>query len=131
MSNAKEKLSRIKDYLADLSVQWKTHAATEHSYRAALQSLLADLSPGVTVVNEPAHIACGAPDLLVRSNAATHAPVGYVETKDIDDGDLDGNGKNKEQFDRYKADLDNLVFTDYLDFRFYVNSSTGLTGFTG
>lgn len=113
-------IDRIKAYLSDVSVQWKTNAATEHSYRGALQSLLSDLIDGVTVVNEPAHIACGAPDLLVRTNAVTHAPVGYVETKDIDDGDLDGNGKNREQFDRYKADLDNLVFTDYLDFRFYL-----------
>ena len=112
------KLNRIKEYLKEISAQWETKATTELSYRAALQSLLADLIPGVTVVNEPSHIDCGAPDLLVRSNDATHAPVGYVETKKIDDGDLDGNGKNKEQFSRYKAELDNLVFTDYLDFRF-------------
>src|SRR5690606_32627463 len=28
---------------------------------------------------------------------------------------------NKEQFDRYKASLDNLIFTDYLDFHLYRN----------
>ncbi|MBP2280960.1 hypothetical protein H4W00_001773 [Psychrobacter sp. PL19] len=27
----------------------------------------------------------------------------------------------KEQFDRYKAVLDNLIITDYLHFEFYVN----------
>src|SRR5690606_22908173 len=37
------------------------------------------------------------------------------------DLDLLGSKKtgNKEQFDRYKASLDNLIFTDYLDFHFY------------
>src|SRR5690554_8206110 len=35
--------------------------------------------------------------------------------------DLEGKKKsvNKEQFDRYKASLDNLIFTDYLDFHLY------------
>ncbi|MDG1278002.1 MAG: hypothetical protein P8O16_12030 [Algoriphagus sp.] len=28
---------------------------------------------------------------------------------------------NKEQFDRYKGSLDNLIFTDYLDFYYYKN----------
>lgn len=48
-------------------------------------------------------------------------PVGYIEAKDIGDKDLDGIKKtgNKEQFDRYKASLNNLIFTDYLSFHLY------------
>ena len=43
------------------------------------------------------------------------------QAKDIGDTDFDGKRKsgNKEQFDRYKASLPNLIFTDYLDFHFY------------
>lgn len=48
-------------------------------------------------------------------------PVGFIEAKDIGDKDLDGTKKigNKEQFDRYKASLNNLIFTDYLSFHMY------------
>lgn len=43
----------------------------------------------------------------------------FVEAKDIGDTDLAGHNKHKEQFDRYRSSLDNLIFTDYLDFRLY------------
>ncbi|MGO2295211.1 MAG: type ISP restriction/modification enzyme, partial [Psychroflexus halocasei] len=48
-------------------------------------------------------------------------PVGFIEAKDIGDHDLIGKKKsgNKEQFDRYKASLDNLIFTDYINFYLY------------
>lgn len=44
-------------------------------------------------------------------------PIGYIEAKDIG-VDL-GSKTLKEQFDRYKAGLTNLIFTDYLEFHFY------------
>ncbi|HQT23987.1 type ISP restriction/modification enzyme [Daejeonella sp.] len=44
-------------------------------------------------------------------------PVGYIEAKDIG---VDLHAKIlKEQFDRYKAGLPNLILTDYLEFHFY------------
>ncbi len=48
-------------------------------------------------------------------------PVGFIEAKDIGDKDLEGTKKtgNKEQFDRYKASLNNLIFTDYINFHLY------------
>lgn len=52
---------------------------------------------------------------ILRKNLA----VAYIEAKDLEDGDLDGRKKNKEQFDRYKASLDTIIFTDYLDFHLY------------
>ena len=52
---------------------------------------------------------------ILRQNLA----VAYIEAKDLEDGDLDGRKKNKEQFDRYKASLDTIIFTDYLDFHLY------------
>ena len=66
--------------------------------------------------NEPARIDCGAPDyVLTRKDI----PLGYIEAKDIG---VDLTSKAlKEQFERYKAALDNLIFTDYLDFHFYKN----------
>jgi hypothetical protein len=40
--------------------------------------------------------------------------VGYIEAKEI--GVELGSKSVKEEFDRYKLGLSNLVFTDYLDF---------------
>ena len=66
--------------------------------------------------NEPARIACGAPDyVLTRKDV----PVGYIEAKDI--GIDLGSKTLKEQFNRYRTALDNLIITDYLDFHFYKN----------
>ena len=106
-------------YIEEISRLFATGAATEHSYRPALQRLLSAAMPRAEVVNEPAHIECGAPDILVREKGSARRPIGYVETKCIGDGDLDGNSMHREQFDRYKAELANIVFTDYLDFHFY------------
>ena len=105
----------IKAYIQDLNRQFQTGITTEHSFRPALKQLIEDCTK-LKVVNEQSHINCGAPDMtILRQNLA----VAYVEAKDLEDGDLDGRKKNKEQFDRYKASLDTIIFTDYLDFHLY------------
>lgn len=106
----------IQQYLDKVNTQYKTGFAREHSYRADLQNLLQHLAPQVLVTNEPARVACGAPDYVI-----THQdiPVGYIEAKDIG---IDLKSKSlKEQFDRYRASLNNLIFTDYLDFHLYID----------
>lgn len=105
----------IATYIKELDRLYLTGLTTEHSFRPALQKLLENLCQ-CTVVNEQSHIDCGAPDLtLLRNNL----PIAFVEAKNLEDGDLDGRRKNKEQFDRYKASLDTIIFTDYLDFKLY------------
>ncbi len=107
----------IDEYIRTVNKRYKSGISREHSYRGDLQSLLHSLMPNVMVTNEPARIECGAPDYILTRN---NVPVGYIEAKDIGD-ELDGKKRHKEQFDRYKASLPNLIFTDYLDFRFYVD----------
>jgi len=112
----------IDTYIKSLSARPKDSDATEHTHRPALQNLLEALLPDLTIINEPKRQACGMPDFKLLRNRkliGSGVPVAYIETKNLDDGDLDGVGKNKGQFDRYKAALDNVVFTDYLDFVFY------------
>jgi hypothetical protein len=80
-----------------------------------LQQLIESLVPGVRATNEPKWQSCGAPDyILTRKDI----PVGFIEAKDLGDKDLEGAKKtgNKEQFDRYKASLNTIIFTDYLYF---------------
>ncbi len=110
----------IKQYFVELNRQFSTGMAKENSYRPALKNLLETLLPKMVVTNEPAHFECGAPDYIILREK-DHLPVFFVETKDIDDRDLDGRSKtgHKEQFDRYKQALDHILFTDYLDFHLY------------
>ena len=90
----------------------------EHTYRGDLLQLLETLLTDVRVTNEPKRQSCGAPDYILTKK---EIPVGFIEAKKIGDKDLEGKSKsvNKEQFDRYKASLNNLIFTDYLDFHLY------------
>lgn len=110
----------IQEYLAEIQKQYATGVAREHSYRPALQQLLASLLPKFTVTNEPARLDCGAPDYILQ-RPSDNIPVAFVEAKDIGDPDLGGRNRNKEQFERYRASLNNIIFTDYLDFWLYEN----------
>ena len=109
-------------YLENLNRRYVLGNATEHTFRGDLQQLLESIVPDIAATNEPKRQSCGAPDFILTR--ATHPfQVPSLEAKDIGDTDLDGTKKtgNKEQFDRYKASLGNLIFTDYLHFHFYKN----------
>ncbi|HTO38441.1 MAG TPA: type ISP restriction/modification enzyme [Brumimicrobium sp.] len=108
----------IHNYIDNLNQRYKLGNATEHTFRGDLQNLIETLVPEVRATNEPKRQACGAPDYILTKR---DIPVGFIEAKDIGDKDLEGKKKsvNKEQFDRYKASLNNLIFTDYLDFHLY------------
>ena len=108
----------INQYIDNINRRYILGNATEHTFRGDLQQLIESLMPDIRATNEPKRQACGAPDyILTRKDI----PVGFIEAKDIGDMDLDGNKKstNKEQFDRYKASLNNLIFTDYINFHLY------------
>lgn len=104
----------IQEYIDKINILYRTGNAREHSYRGDLQTLLMSILPDVLVTNEPARVDCGAPDyMLTRKDV----PIGYIEAKDIG---VDLASKTlKEQFERYKSGLTNLIFTDYLEFHFY------------
>lgn len=104
----------LPDYIEKLSTRYKAGISTEHSYRGDLQNLLESIATDVLVTNEPARVACGAPDYILTKK---NIPVGYIEAKDIG-ADL-GSKTYKEQFDRYKLSLNNLIITDYLTFQLF------------
>ena len=54
----------IQSFLQQVTSTHKTGAATEHSYRPALQALFQSLSNDITAINEPKRVACGAPDFI-------------------------------------------------------------------
>ena len=94
-----------------------THAggiSTEHSFRADLQQLMQELLPDVDITNEPRRIECGAPDYVLARDGI---PLGYIEAKNVDKS-LDDTA-HRAQLKRYVKSLDNLIFTNYIEFRFH------------
>jgi predicted helicase len=116
----------IAHYLKTIEKDLAAGIATEHTHRPALKSLIESLAQGITATNEPKRIKCGAPDFIVTRG---ETPLGYMEAKDVDVS-LDREEKG-EQMHRYLGSLDNLVLTDYLEFRWYVRGEHRLTASLG
>ena len=101
-------------YLDKVAGLYSDGGVTESSYRGDLQNLLKALLPDVTVIHEPKSVACGRPDYLLTRNKLT---LGYVEAKDL--GARLDDDRHKEQFDRYRKALENMIFTNYLEFQLW------------
>ena len=106
----------IQDYILELNKEFKTGRATEHSYRGYLQTLIKSIVADVMVTNEPTRVKCGAPDYIITRRDIT---IGYIEAKDI--GYKLDDKQYKEQFDRYRKALENLIITDYISFWLYID----------
>lgn len=111
----------LQRYFQAIETIVKAGRGTEHTYRPALKTLLEELVPGVIATNEPKRIRCGAPDYVVEHNGLT---IGYVEAKDL--GEPLEKLEKEEQLGRYRRALGNLVFTDYLEFRWFVQGEGNL-----
>ncbi|MBL0687045.1 MAG: N-6 DNA methylase [Sulfurospirillum sp.] len=110
----------VTNYINQISKEYKTKHATEHSYRGYLKELIEKLDENIIAINEPKRVKAGSPDYLIATKSE-NVEIGYIEAKDI--------GKNikhksyNEQFKRYKDGLENLIITDYMAFQFYKNGS--------
>jgi len=105
----------IQQYLREVDKTYAAGNATEHSYRPAFKALVESFGKRITATNEPKRVRCGAPDFIVDSKGA---PVGYIECKDI--GVSLDEAEKSDQLRRYFESLENLILTDYLEFRYYV-----------
>ena len=114
--------SPLRAYYNSLKTTFATKQATEHSYRSAFENLIQEFGgKRVRALNEPKRIACGAPDFIVERGGV---PIGHVECKDID---IDLNRVERDdQLMRYRDSLPNLILTDYLEFRWYVEGELHL-----
>jgi hypothetical protein len=121
-----DELKSAHDYIRTTEKELLAGNATEHTHRPALKALIESLAAGVTATNEPSRIECGAPDFVVTKGALT---VGYIEAKDV--GKSLDEAKKSEQLERYLASLSNLILTDYLEFRWYVDGERRLSARLG
>lgn len=114
------KTSPLLDYLRLIEADHRAGNDTEHTHRPALKALLEALDPRVIATNEPKRIACGAPDLVITQKKSGLL-LGHVEAKDI--GVSLNEAKKSEQLKRYLPALSNLLLTDYLEFRWFVDGA--------
>jgi len=114
------------DYIKDLEKGLEKGISTEPSYYPYLKALIESIEKGINATNDPKRIECGAPDFVVDRGATI---VGYVEAKDIDKS-LDEIEKT-EQLKRYRDSLSNLILTDYLEFRWYMDGERRLAAHLG
>ena len=112
--------SPILTYLRKVEAAHTQGNDTEHTHRPALKALLEALDSRIVATNEPKRIACGAPDLVI-TRKKDKLLQGHVEAKDI--GISLNEAKKSEQMKRYLPALSNLLLTDYLDFRWFVNGA--------
>ena len=109
--------SPLEKYLDGIELARCLANATEHTYRQYLAHFIGELAPECIAVNEPKRSECGAPDYVVMERQSQFIR-GYIEAKDIGIS-LDETAKS-EQLTRYLRSLPNLLLTDYLEFRWYV-----------
>jgi hypothetical protein len=114
------KPSPVLIYLRKIEAAHQQGNDTEHTHRPALKSLLEVLDQRVIATNEPKRIACGAPD-LVLTRRKSGLLLGHVEAKDI--GVSLNEAKKSEQLKRYLPALSNLLLTDYVEFRWFVDGA--------
>src|SRR4030042_6721408 len=115
-------LKSVHEYIKAIEKELAAGNATEHTHRPALKTLIEGLAEGTTATNEPTHIECGAPDFVVTKGVTT---IGYIEAKDL--GKSLDEAEKSEQLTRYRESLNNLILTNYLEFRWYIDGDLRMT----
>ncbi len=122
----------ITTFLNSVETLLKQGNTTEHSYRSSLEALFNAVIPNSRAINEPKQAAYGAPDLLILQRGV---PIAHVEAKDIGvsldkiiaDSDRDlPKTQNGKQLKRYRAALPNLLYTDGLNWYWFVEGEPRL-----
>lgn len=117
----------VKTFLAEIEANLKTGAATEHTYRPALKKLFDTMLAPAKAINEPKKAKYGAPDFLIKRD---HVSMGHVEAKDVgtnlerfiaDSEREKPRTSEGQQLKRYRANLPNLLYTDGLEWHWFVN----------
>lgn len=125
--------SPFRVYLTSIERELQQGIASEHTHRPALKAFIEAVT-GTLATNEPKRIKCGAPDFIVTKE---QIPLGYVEAKDIgiplaqiekDSEKAKPTTREGDQLKRYRESLSNLLFTDYLEFRWFLKGKLELVG---
>jgi predicted helicase len=119
-------MNNLQTYIQEVTQIYQQQNATEHTYRPALKKLMESLDSQIQAINEPKRIACGAPDFVVKNGILE---IGHIEAKDI--GISLKKVEKTAQMGRYFQALGNLILTDYLEFRWYIQGELKLSASLG
>lgn len=108
----------ISAFMAKVQAIYQTGVATEHSYRSSIEQVINGLAEGVVALNEPKRVQCGAPDFIVQRGEVA---IGHIEAKDLGLSLTALKDANKDQQQRYRQALPNLIYTNCLDWHFFAN----------
>src|SRR4030043_1115963 len=114
------------EYIRTVEAELAAGNAPEPTHYPALKALLQSLNDGLLAPVTPARIECGAPDFEVSKGSAK---VGYIEAKDV--GKSLDETEGTDQLKRYRQSLPNLILTNFLDFRWYVDGERRLSARLG
>ena len=106
---------QIGAYLDEVRSKHLSGQATEHSYRPALETLFRSIDSKLEVINEPKRVRVGAPDFVFNRN---YVSIGWAEAKDLDKDIRKLKEYSKDQQERYRKALPNLIYTNGIDFEF-------------
>jgi predicted helicase len=111
----------VNDYTNKILGKYDTSYAQEHAYRIPLEELLKSLVKDIKVINDPKQVAHSIrPDFIIFSGKKHDILGGYIEAKDIDKN-LDIVEKSDQLAKKYLPALSDLILTNYLEFRRYIN----------
>ena len=111
----RNRIRAVREYAKKVAELHKSGKAREHAYRACLENMLNAVIAEARAINEGERGESGAPDFRVEWH--TGALLGHVETKNIG-ADLQRT-EESAQMRRYRGGFENLILTDYLEFRRY------------
>jgi Predicted helicase len=110
----------IKAYLRKISENYELGISVEATHRPSFVSLIDEIErvnkQKLHALNEAKQIECGSPDVLIFKDGLN---IGYVEFKDIG-VNLD-KVENSKQILGYLKVLPNLLLSNYLEFRWFIN----------
>jgi len=111
----------VNDYTNKILKKYDTSYAQEHAYRIPLEELLKSLVKDIKVINDPKQVAHSIrPDFIIFSGKKHDILGGYIEAKDIDKN-LDIVERSDQLAKKYLPALSDLILTNYLEFRRYIN----------
>ena len=107
----------IKQFMRSIRKTYRSGKATEASHYPALKVLLESLEGNIEAILQPTQSDFGIPDIVVQLD---NVPIGHIECKDLhvslDDVEF------SPQLMRYRNKCDNLILTNFGEFRWYRKS---------
>lgn len=108
----------MNNYLFEIGKYFADENSSEHSYRTTFENYLKEIFPlkeGYFTQQDQKAINGNKPDFVILKNKV---PILYIEVKKV--GEDLGKIEKSNQADRYFG-YDNLIISDYIDFRFFRN----------